>query len=142
MKANPQLSYPRTAADVVSGTARVKGQRGDSRSNSRSDVGGALDARAGHHMIRAAEAGLMPERADQEIASLPAMVTEPRLLLRIEEAAERLGIGRSLMYRLVMSGAVESVPLGRLRRIPSECLQDFIDRLRAETRSVKESADG
>ena len=35
--------------------------------------------------------------------------TQPRLLLRVEEAAQRLGIGRSLMYRLVLSGAVESV---------------------------------
>jgi excisionase family DNA binding protein len=46
----------------------------------------------------------------------------PKLLLRIEEAAEQLGIGRSLMYRLVLSGAIESVRLGRLRRIPAECL--------------------
>jgi excisionase family DNA binding protein len=51
-------------------------------------------------------------------------------LLRIEEAADRLGIGRSLMYRLVLSGAVKSVPLGRLRRIPSE--QEYIDHLKAE----------
>ena len=57
---------------------------------------------------------------------------EPRLLLRVEEAADRLGIGRSLMYRLVLSGAVESVPVGRLRRIPSECLREYVDRLRAE----------
>ena len=46
------------------------------------------------------------------------VVVEDRLLLRIEEAANRLGIGRSLMYRLVLSGQVQSVPLGRLRRIP------------------------
>ena len=57
---------------------------------------------------------------------------EPRLLLRIEEAAHRLGIGRSLMYRLVLSGEVESVHIGRLRRIPVECLSEHVSRLRAE----------
>ena len=59
---------------------------------------------------------------------------EPRLLLRIEEAAQRLGIGRSLMYRLVLSGEVESVHVGRLRRIPAECLAEHVARLRVEAR--------
>jgi excisionase family DNA binding protein len=57
---------------------------------------------------------------------------QPRLLLRIEEAAEQLGIGRSLMYRLVLAGEVQSVPVGRLRRIPSEALTEYVERLRAE----------
>ena len=68
--------------------------------------------------------------------------SEARLLLRIEEAAERLGIGRSLMYRLVLSGAVESVPVGRLRRIPSECLREYVDRLRAQTAHFEDYGDG
>ena len=57
---------------------------------------------------------------------------QPRLVLRIEEAAEQLGIGRSLMYRLVLSGEVQSVPVGRLRRIPSEAVTEYVERLRAE----------
>jgi excisionase family DNA binding protein len=60
------------------------------------------------------------------------VIAEDRLLLRIEEAANRLGIGRSLMYRLVLSGQVQSVPLGRLRRIPSEALREYVERLRVE----------
>ncbi len=56
------------------------------------------------------------------------------VLLRVEEAAARLGIGRTLMYRLVLSGEVESIPLGRLRRIPAECLDDYIARMRAASR--------
>lgn len=59
---------------------------------------------------------------------------QPRLLLRIEEAADRLGIGRSLMYRLVLTGEVESVHVGRLRRIPAECLDEHVERLRASQR--------
>ena len=35
-----------------------------------------------------------------------------RLLLTVEEAAEQLGIGRTLMYALVKQGAVESVQIG------------------------------
>ena len=65
-----------------------------------------------------------------------------RLLLRIEEAAERLGIRRSLMYRLVLSGAVDSVAVGRLRRIPSECLREYVDRLRAQSAHFEDHADG
>ena len=60
------------------------------------------------------------------------VVTDDKLLLRIEEAANRLGIGRSLMYRLVLSGQVQSVPLGRRRRIPAEALREYVERLRME----------
>jgi len=50
-------------------------------------------------------------------------VTGVRLVLTVEEAAERLGIGRTLMYALVTSGEVESVRIGRLRRIPADALE-------------------
>lgn len=63
-----------------------------------------------------------------------------RLLLRMEEAAERLGIGRTLMYQLVSRGDVESVPVGRLRRIPSECLDEYVVRLRAAARANRSVA--
>ena len=53
-----------------------------------------------------------------------------KLLLTVEEAAHRLGIGRTVMYRLVSSGLVESVRVGRLRRIPPECLDEFVATLR------------
>jgi len=54
----------------------------------------------------------------------------PILLFRVEEAALRLGIGRTSMYRLVMSGEVESVLIGGLRRVPAPCLEEYVDRLR------------
>ncbi len=53
-----------------------------------------------------------------------------RLVLTVEEAADRLGIGRTLMYSLVRSGAVESVRIGRLRRIPEDALETFVAKLR------------
>ena len=55
---------------------------------------------------------------------------DPRVLLTVEEAARRLNIGRTTMYGLVSSGAVESVTIGRLRRVPSECLDNFVTALR------------
>jgi excisionase family DNA binding protein len=39
---------------------------------------------------------------------------EEKLLLTVEEAVCRLGISRTVMYRLVSSGLVESVREGRL----------------------------
>ena len=56
---------------------------------------------------------------------------ESKLLLTVEEAADQLGVGRTVMYRLLSSGAVKSVTLGRLRRIPRECLSDFVADLRS-----------
>ena len=53
-----------------------------------------------------------------------------KLLLTVEEAADQLGVGRTVMYRLLSSGAVQSVTVGRLRRIPRECLSDFVADLR------------
>ncbi len=57
-----------------------------------------------------------------------------RLLLTVEEAADRLGIGRTLAYALVKSGEVESVQIGRLRRVPYDALNAYISELR-EARS-------
>ncbi len=53
------------------------------------------------------------------------------LVLTVEEAAQRLGVGRTVMYALVSSGAVESVRIGRLRRVPADALVTFVDELRA-----------
>ncbi len=53
------------------------------------------------------------------------------IVLTVEQAAERLGIGRTLMYSLVSSGAVESITIGRLRRIPTDALVLYVDSLRS-----------
>jgi excisionase family DNA binding protein len=66
--------------------------------------------------------------------------TETAVLLTVEEAAERLRIGRTSMYRLVSTGAVESVMVGRLRRVPAECLAAYVARLRLDARAAKPAA--
>lgn len=59
------------------------------------------------------------------------MAVQPgRLVLTVEEAAERLGVGRTLVYALVRSGEIESIAIGRLRRIPCDALEDFVGRMR------------
>ncbi|WP_326561683.1 helix-turn-helix domain-containing protein [Micromonospora sp. NBC_01796] len=55
--------------------------------------------------------------------------TDSRVVLTIEEAAHRLGIGRTTMYALVMSGEVRSVTIGRLRRVPVGCLGEYVTNL-------------
>jgi excisionase family DNA binding protein len=55
-----------------------------------------------------------------------------RLLLTVSEAAHRLGIGRSLLYELLADGQVESIHVGRLRRIPTDALATYIDQMREE----------
>ena len=53
------------------------------------------------------------------------------LLLTVEEAARRLRIGRTQMYSLITSGQVQSVTIGRLRRVPVESLTAYVSRLMA-----------
>lgn len=54
----------------------------------------------------------------------------PRLLLTVSEAGERLAIGRTAAYALVSSGELESVRIGRLRRVPISAVEEYINRLR------------
>ena len=62
------------------------------------------------------------------------------LMLTVEEAARRLGLGRTLVYQLISSGELESVTVGRLRRVPAECLAEYVRELR-KARSSR-AADG
>ena len=55
-----------------------------------------------------------------------------RLLLTVEQAAGRLNIGRSTAFALVLSGQLESVTVGRLRRVPADAVATFIESLRHE----------
>jgi len=46
-------------------------------------------------------------------------------LQRIAEAARFLGVSRSLMYRLINSGTLPTVRIGRSRRIPIRAVREF-----------------
>jgi excisionase family DNA binding protein len=55
----------------------------------------------------------------------PAPAAPPRLLLTVDEAAEQLGIGRTTAWSLIRSGALESVQIGRLRRVHTDAVAAY-----------------
>lgn len=59
-------------------------------------------------------------------------VNTGKLLLRPEEAAELLSIGRSKVYELIGTGELRSVRIGASRRIPTDALLDFIGQLSSQ----------
>lgn len=61
---------------------------------------------------------------------------ESRLLLTPEAAAERLSCGRSTVYELIQLGQIESIRIGRSRRIPVAALERFIEAQRERQMAV------
>ena len=57
--------------------------------------------------------------------------TDEKLLLSADEAAELLGVAQSHMFELIARKDVESVKIGRLRKIPHDALTTYVERLRA-----------
>jgi excisionase family DNA binding protein len=53
-------------------------------------------------------------------------------MLTAEQAAEVLGIGRTNMFALIKRGEIESVKVGRLRRVPADAIDAYTERLSAE----------
>lgn len=52
-----------------------------------------------------------------------------KLLLTVPEVALALGVGRSVVYELLLVGEIQSVKIGRARRVPVKSLEDYIARL-------------
>lgn len=68
----------------------------------------------------------------EQASTPPAPMPQPksvRVLLTVEEAAERLGIGRTFAWRLVGTGVLKSVQIGRLRRVHVDAIREYADRL-------------
>ncbi|MGD0205443.1 MAG: helix-turn-helix domain-containing protein [Dehalococcoidia bacterium] len=59
------------------------------------------------------------------------MTLEPKLL-RIEDAAAALGIGRSKLYQLLAADLLPVVKIGRRALIPTHAIEEFAERLEAE----------
>ncbi len=58
------------------------------------------------------------------------------LLLTTEEAAQLLSIGRTQVFALLSTGDLESVRVGRLRRIPFDACVAFVEQLRRASSSI------
>ncbi|GGP98402.1 excisionase family DNA binding protein [Actinomadura coerulea] len=59
------------------------------------------------------------------------MSTEP-LAYRAEEAPSVFPIGRTVLFKLIRTGEIESFKVGRARFIPRQALIDFMQRQIAE----------
>jgi len=58
-----------------------------------------------------------------------AQIQNGKVLVSVEEAAEMLSLGRSIVYRLSMRTNVRSVKIGRCRRIVVSSLHEYMARL-------------
>ncbi|MFD4524069.1 excisionase family DNA-binding protein [Streptomyces sp. NPDC058470] len=56
------------------------------------------------------------------------------VLLTVEEAARRLRIGRTTCFALIRTGELESIDIGRLRRVPADAPAEYLARRRAAKR--------
>ena len=59
-----------------------------------------------------------------------------RLLLTYPDAAARLGLSRTTLYKLVASGELTAVHVGKAVRIPADEIRAFVERIKAESSLV------
>jgi excisionase family DNA binding protein len=57
------------------------------------------------------------------------LITDDQLLVTPVEAARRLSVGRTTIYELMSSGELQSVTIGRCRRVPVRSLSSFVSKL-------------
>ncbi len=55
-----------------------------------------------------------------------------KLLLTAQEAGQLLGISRAKIYTLIMSAEIESVTIGKSRRIPRDAVSAYVEHLRQD----------
>lgn len=55
------------------------------------------------------------------------------LLYTVEQASAELSIGRSRLFEIIKNGGIETVKIGRSRRIPRAALEAFVARLMTAT---------
>lgn len=78
----------------------------------------------------------MSERAERPLRG------PGRLLYSVEEAADLLGIGRTFMFHLLATGEIDSVKVGKRRKIHRDALDGYVERLRSEQAASAEGAVG
>ena len=71
-----------------------------------------------------------PVPAADSIESPVESVTDGKLLLKVNDVAERLSLSRTHLYEFLTSGELESFKLGGSRMIPVDALEAFISRYR------------
>ena len=56
------------------------------------------------------------------------MADQDALLLKVDQVAERLNLGRAKTWAMVMAGEIPSLTIGRSRRIPAAALREWVER--------------
>jgi excisionase family DNA binding protein len=82
---------------------------------------------------------LISKQSPNTEASIPQPIPI-RVLLTVEEAAERLHIGKTKTYALVKTGEIESVLIGRLRRIHIDAINSYTARLASQQTTMTKAA--
>jgi excisionase family DNA binding protein len=62
-----------------------------------------------------------------------------KALLKIEEAADLLSLGRSKVYELVAAGELPAIKVGRATRLPTESLRRWVDKQTAAVERAREA---
>lgn len=57
----------------------------------------------------------------------PQEVVPQRLLLRVPEVAERLGIGRTKIYEMIATGELPTLRIGQAVRVSVSALQKWVE---------------
>lgn len=60
----------------------------------------------------------------------PVSPSDAARLMTVTEVAKKLQVGRGTVYRLLAEGQIDSVSIGRLRRVTPEQLEAYVGRLR------------
>ncbi|WP_034221042.1 excisionase family DNA-binding protein [Actinotalea ferrariae] len=74
--------------------------------------------------------GATPDDPVAAVDAPQAHYNTEKLLISVEEAAERLDIGRTLLFELIRTDQIRTIRVGRLRKVPVESLHEFVERQR------------
>ena len=79
----------------------------------------ALDEQTGDLTIRRREAAAFDHSSGVDVKKREISLDRPRVMYRVEEAAELLSLSRDRVYQLIRSNQLRSVRIGRARRVPA-----------------------
>lgn len=69
----------------------------------------------------------LAEAIRAEVRAELASTAAPERLLSVDEAADALGLGRTIVYSEIQAGRLTSVKVGRRRLVPSSAVTDYIN---------------
>ena len=65
------------------------------------------------------------------VSNVKSVLVEPALLLKVEDAARLLGVGRTTLFEFIGQGRIQTVRLGRRRLVVRAGLERFVEEISA-----------